>query len=865
MKSSEQTKVKKANKIKITKHNPNHLNTYLPYRFYEEDTAFFHNTNSVGFMKEMTVLAGANQQVITQLSSLIKDKFPEGKAWNFGFSLVGSQHTHEVLASNVEACKVRGGDHAKHALFEHAFVKKHAITGFKSNLGLKTALRDYKAYCFFSSKSKQKDVKRLLRLKQDVETAFSTTGIGHRDFKPEDLIQYIHFIGNNDLNSIASDQYQYDRLNYLSKQVLSGDTKFGVNDNSIDWQFRNQKGQKRATRTVNLSLRSLPFEFALGMVADLYADIANGQNAIQCPFIMTMNFEVQPLSTSKAKSSRKLAGKRRIAGNAKLRDFFPLIDEDIQEWDFIVKGQDKGQFKLANMTLDLMLFTSEENYDVDTETAISCFKAKGMSLSVNEELQWEGLFSTLPFCKHDYKMAASQAAITQTVTTFNIANMLPIVADYKGSKDRIGLMLPTFRNQVFFLDNFKTEADNYNMVVCAYSGAGKSVFMQALYDNHIQRGGELYLFDKGGSSRKYAISNKAKYLSAKDININPFRYISNSDDSEYLDASNKQIATLISVMAEPEALLDEVEKSAILAAVSFVRKKYGQDASIELVVEYLETHYHEIKEMNQETANKIFQVYYNLRKYTRKYNGHYANVFSGEGSILEDGNPITILELEDFEYDEELLKIVVFSLMVVVNEKMYRSGKKRRKMCAFEEAWKLIGDSSPQTANMIECGYRTARKFNGAFVVITQGMEDFLNSKAAEAAWNNAGVKIIMRQNPEKFAEYLQSDRNIFTNAEAKIINSFQKAGTAGFSSLMIKAGGVTTFNRLFLDPYKRILLTTEPNEDSMVEELVTQGIDMDTAVYLVAARLYGDEIPSEIHAYFADRVKALQGEVAYA
>ena len=331
-----------------------------------------------------------------------------------------------------------------------------------------------------------------------------------------------------------------------------------------------------------------------------------------------------------------------------------------------------------------------------------------------------------------------------------------------------------------------------------------------------------------------------------------------NSDSDYLNASNIQIRDLLAVMASPDEKLNQVQDSALLKTVKQVREVKGTTANIDDVIDALEEEHQRVKKEDAQSGSDIFKIKYALEDYSERLNGQYAKVFSPSNkNMLGDGNPLTILELEDFEYDESLLKVIVFALMVVINEKMYRSGTKVRKMCIIEEAWKLIGDSSPQTAHFIECGYRTARKFNGAFVVVTQDMDDFYRSKAAEAAWNNAGVKIIMRQSDEKFAQFIQTERGkIFKEYETRMIQSFMKASTAGFSSIMIKAGGITTFNRLFLDPYKRVMLSTDPEEVGMVNALLDRGIPMDCAIFMVAEERYGSEITAGIRHFFKEKLE---------
>ncbi|MBD3703647.1 hypothetical protein IE985_24905 [Klebsiella pneumoniae] len=64
------------------------------------------------------------------------------------------------------------------------------------------------------------------------------------------------------------------------------------------------------------------------------------------------------------------------------------------------------------------------------------------------------------------------------VETFQVANLLPIVADSPLAP--AGLLAPTYRNQLAFIDLFYEGMNNtnFNMAVCGTSGAGKTGLIQ---------------------------------------------------------------------------------------------------------------------------------------------------------------------------------------------------------------------------------------------------------------------------------------------------------------------------------------------------------------------------------------------------
>ena len=81
----------------------------------------------------------------------------------------------------------------------------------------------------------------------------------------------------------------------------------------------------------------------------------------------------------------------------------------------------------------------------------------------------------LPFKSGEGLFRELQAAgVVKRAETFQVANLLPVVADSPLAP--AGLLAPTYRNQLAYIDLFYEGMDNtnFNMAVCGTSGAGKT-------------------------------------------------------------------------------------------------------------------------------------------------------------------------------------------------------------------------------------------------------------------------------------------------------------------------------------------------------------------------------------------------------
>ena len=107
-----------------------------------------------------------------------------------------------------------------------------------------------------------------------------------------------------------------------------------------------------------------------------------------------------------------------------------------------------------------------------------------------------------------------------------------------------------------------------------------------------------------------------------------------------------------------------------------------------------------------------------------------------------------VFEIDKIKDDPVLFPIVVLIIMDVFIQKMRI--KKGRKALIIEEAWKAI--SSPTMAEYIKYLYKTVRKFHGIAGVVTQELNDVIDSPIVkEAILNNSDVKILLDQ--AKFKE----------------------------------------------------------------------------------------------------------------
>lgn len=177
-----------------------------------------------------------------------------------------------------------------------------------------------------------------------------------------------------------------------------------------------------------------------------------------------------------------------------------------------------------------------------------------------------------------------------------------------------------------------------------------------------------------------------------------------------------------------------------------------------------------------------------LDQYTA--NGTYGQYFNSDEPSLRDDAKMVVLELGGLEDRPSLLVAVMFSLIIYIENRMYRTPRNLKKLNVIDEGWRLLDFKNHKVGEFIEKGYRTARRHTGAYITITQNIVDFDSDKAssaARAAWGNSSYKIILKQSAKEFAKYNQLYPDQFLPLQRDMIGKFGAAKDQWFSSFLLQ------------------------------------------------------------------------------
>jgi len=821
------------------------FSSILPYRYFFKEKDIFINENSLGFGLELMVLSGADEKLINSVADLLRYKLRDG--YDLEVILWGSNQVGNIIDEAFRKQLKRNDIYSELGKTSIQYYKKGAETSLKNKLNLPITLREYRLFVFISQNTSYSEqaLFDLCALRDDFIAEFDSIDMDFNRLNLRSFLSILRSWINPDNGNIYLRSNSHDEHATLNEQVIDKTfelihepDRLIVETETVHLgkpqEIKEKEDLKRVcTKITNLSLRTLPDKFALWMSADNFFNIFRASQAIRCPFLISMHARLIPHAEAKSKAQSKYLSLQKKAQSAYAK-YISGTQETAAEWKKLRDNLASDEVRLAQCYFNVVLFSNDGDEKKDESAAISCFRYNSVELFNTRYMQLQSFLSTLPFLMSEGLFAdLKRAGRLRTLTTWNLANLLPLVADYK--LGRYGVLLPSFRNQISFFDMFSDNLPiaNYNIAVAATSGAGKSFLVQAILNYVLSVSGKCFVIDLGHSYRKFCEIVGGTYLEYHSLKLNPFTNIHD------INESSEQIRDLLSVLASPSGDLEDVQEEYLRQAVIIAWEKKKNEANIDDVVAALQELNKKSEKSEKSRDSRIEDLITLLVRYGTK--GAYSEVFNGYSAIAPDAS-FVVLELGELENKPTLMKAVLFALMLNIEEQMYHTPRNQPKMVVIDEAWRLLAGDNKAAARFIEKGYRTARRHLGSFVTITQGIEDFMKSDEARACWNCSDIKIIMLQNAKAFDDFMISHQDYFDPYVESLIRHFKEAKTNGFSEFMLQLGKVQSFHRLFVDPFSRVMFSSAGKEFEAVQKYRDKGCSIEESILKVAQENYASE-----------------------
>ncbi|MCL0000677.1 type IV secretion system protein TraC [Providencia rettgeri] len=822
----------------------------LPYRNYDAKSGLFINKTTIGFALECTPLVGANDKIVDALDYFLRNKLP--RKIPLTFMLLGSKCISEQLSYGLKDFGWQGEEAEKFNHITRAFYERGALVGLDNKLNLPLSLRNYRLFVCYAEEHKKADALTLQKVNQILSIVMKSlagASLHCEQMNDKGLLQLVREISNYRHDQIALPSSHVDPYESLNDQCADRSINVEIRPDAIHQSLSMDKGQKSQTRIMNYMLEKNPTQFALWQTGDNLSNLLDPASSVSCPFAITMTVYVEDLVKTQNEAKKKFITNNSRA-NSKYINWVPGVKRKAEEWGALREGLDSNQIALARYSYGITLFCEDDDDKaLEAEMALmNIYTTNRLKLCPPTFMQLRNYLALFPFVMQEGLWGDMvRSGGTLRAKTFNVANLLPVVADNRICQK--GLPIPSYRHQLSFLDIFERGSglgnDNFNAAVCGTSGSGKSFLMQALIRQVLDAGGWAYVLDMGDSYKELCHSLGGVYVDARDLKFNPFAGVVDIKEAA------ESIRDLLIVLANPSGDMDDVSKSILLNAVQEVWEgkgpngRKGNKVLIDDVHDYLEAQVKAAYFDPQSTVqNKMQEIIVALKKYTTK--GLYGEYFNSDKPALNEQVRFTVLEMGGLQNKPDLLAAVMFSMMIFIQQRMYLTARSIKKLAVIDEGWKLLDNKSSFVADFIESGYRTARKYGGSYITISQGIADFDGedaSTAAKAAWSNSSFKIILRQGTETFRKYNQKNPDQFNPVERTIIERFPAAGDAHFSAFMLRIAGRSSFHRLLTDPISRALYSTDGDDFQFRENRMAEGLSQQAALLALAKRKFPQEM----------------------
>lgn len=399
-------------------------------------------------------------------------------------------------------------------------------------------------------------------------------------------------------------------------------------------------------------------------------------------------------------------------------------------------------------------------------------------------------------------------------------------------------------------DNFHSSLTNYNMVIFAKSGAGKSVTMKTLISrSSVLMGIESLALDAEGEYKIVAES-----LGGINIVLSPnSKTIINLFDIE-TEKVKDEITGKERLSLNVENKVEDVTQSLLTMARGSTRSKEVNELTKQIIAEAVAEEYEEIGITNdpnsiyegsnkfnlndklyrekkkmptigswykrilkkaKENTNNDYSFHYSylakvMKQYIREYNGQMA-YFDGQSTFeLLEGAPFINLDISQLEEKfarplaQQILLTWIWEKFVKKNSEDRKRAVKKRVIV--DEAWMLL--PYPEAVDFLNTMARRARKRNVSLAVVSQRFQDFYEKPEAQAVLTSSDTKLFLAQDKAEI-QYL---KEVFKLSE----------GEAGFLTTCGKGEGLFKVGQetaiLKITPTQKEFEFVETNLNKLVE-----------------------------------------------
>jgi conjugal transfer ATP-binding protein TraC len=565
-----------------------------------------------------------------------------------------------------------------------------------------------------------------------------------------------------------------------------------------------------------LSCKRYPDRIGFGVATRYLGDPLSGTRGIRHNALITLSlhFPEQERLRSRMKAQRQWATNTAYGPLAK---FMPEVLARKHGYDVLFSALDNGDRPLQAY-LSLTLFCHRAEAQAAASNAITYWRELGFQLMRDR-------YFVLPLFLHALPFGADRQAIRdmmryRTLGARHAVALLPVFGDWKGSGTPV-INLLSRNGQLMDLSLFDSQS-NYNAVVAASSGSGKSFFTNELIASYLSSGARCWILDVGRSYEKLCEALGGQFIAftdTADLCINPFELVQRWEEEADV------VTAIITAMAAPTQPLGDYRTAGLKRVLKAVWDQRAQQMTVDNIADAL----------LGDADPRIQDVGRQLFSFTSA--GEYGRFFNG-GNSITFSNQLVVLELEELKSRRHLQQVVLLQLIYQIQQAMYLGPRGQQKLVVIDEAWDLL--TNGDVGRFIESGYRRFRKYGGAAVTVTQSLADLYGNAVGRAIAENSANTFLLAQSAQSIDQLAAEKRLPLSEPAAALLKTVHTvAGAYSEIFCLTSVGG--GIGRLVVDPFRRLLYSTAPNDVAALDALRARGLGVAEAIQaLIEARRHG-------------------------
>lgn len=340
----------------------------------------------------------------------------------------------------------------------------------------------------------------------------------------------------------------------------------------------------------------------------------------------------------------------------------------------------------------------------------------------------EGFVTGLP-------LGQDRLNVTRNMDTTSLATTFPFVSSELSDDKGIVYGINSHNGSLIIFDRFSMQ--NYNSVVFATAGAGKSYMIKLEVLRSLMLGTEIIIIDPENEYRDLATAVGGQYIAfgyGEDSKINPFDLSLVEEEGE--NALNSKILTVHKLMKVMLGELDPIEESILDKAMMDAYKMKGitpDPATQNREPPLIEDIYKSLIGMEEEKSKTLAA---RLEKYIK---GSFSGIFN-QKTTVNLTNPFVVFGIKNLE--ETLRPVAMHIILDYIWTVVKRSLKKR--ILVVDEAWYLM--QYEDSASFLRGIVKRGRKYYLGVTTITQDVDDFLETPYGKEIVTNSAIQILLKQ-----------------------------------------------------------------------------------------------------------------------